>query len=205
MWLPVLRTCFPCWLHGSVCSASRPLLRRPVLREPSDHPSTSQRAPTRPRCPQCLAVPQLCSVLIPSSGSSVSPLGCELSQGRHLGLCALQCRVSGGASVCICYTTQHVCLSFYHQALQEPRGSSGHTYCPHFSHEEAEVESIHGQQLGRSARDPGSLTLRLVPLLHTLPGKSPQRPEVCAVSTGETAQGTAWLVTRILHLWEFSP
>lgn len=75
---------------------------------------------------------------------------------------------------------------------------------PHI-HKEAEVESIHGQQLGRSARDPGSLTLRLVPLLHALPGKLPQRPEVSAVPTGETFQGTAWLIRRILRLWELSP
>lgn len=66
VWFPVLRTCFPCWLHGSVCSASRRLLRCPVLREPSDHPSTSQQALTRPRvsrgAQQCLSC-VLCSLL----------------------------------------------------------------------------------------------------------------------------------------------
>lgn len=205
MWFPVLRTCFPCWLHGSVCSASRPLLRRPVLHEPSDHPSTSQRALTRPRCPAMLS--SASAVFCAHSFLWIVGLttGMRAQPGQALGpLCPPVPGVQRGL-VCICYTTQHVCLSFYHQASQEPQGSPGHPYCPHFSPEEAEVESIHSQQLGLSARDPGSLTLRLVPLLHALPGKSPQRPEVSAVPTGETTQGTAWLVTCILRLWEFSP
>lgn len=129
----------PFALHPGLCSDAPSFASLPTTPPPHSGPLPGLVVP------QCLAVPQLCSVLIPFSGSSVSPLGCELSQGRHLGLCALQCWASGGASVCICYMTRHVCLSFYHQFSQEPQGSPGHTYCPHFSHEEAEVESIHSQ------------------------------------------------------------
>lgn len=128
----ILSTLFP-WrfcLGGSLCleRASPAGFMAPFALHPglcSDAPSSTSLPTTPPPhsgplpglvVPQCLAVPPLCSVLIPSSGSSVSPLGCELSQGRHLGLCALQFRAFGGASVCICYATQHVCLSFYHQA-----------------------------------------------------------------------------------------